>query len=414
MGTILLYIDPGTGSMLLAAILGILTTVAFAARGLLLKLKFFFQGGKAHAEEKKTAELVLFSDHRRYASTFRPVLRELEKRKVKARFLTASKDDPLLSESFSGITTEFIGEGNLAWARLNKLQAKVVLSTTPGLSVYQWRRSKGVKTYVHILHAVGSALGYRMFGLDFYDAVLTGGPVHEKEIRELEELRGLPKKELRSVGCPYLDELKTRYDEVKKKEPQRKTEGNVTVLLAPSWGGSALLSLYGGRLIRTLQETGFDLIIRPHPQSLITEKEIVEPLMKEFPESERLAWDLSDDNFPALLKADLMVTDFSGVIFDFCLVFDKPILYAEDVFDPAPYDAAWVDHPLWKYEILPKLGIPLKEDDLGRMKELINTALHEERYALGRKEARESVWSNPGLGAKGTAKALVDFLRQEG
>ncbi len=409
MGTMLLYIDPGTGTMLLAAILGIFTTVVFACRGLLLRLKFFFTGGRSKDYKEEGDDLVIFNEHKRYLSTFRPILAELQKRKIPVRYLTASKDDPLLEKNLEGIKCEFIGEGNLAWARLNHVRAKVLLSTTPGLSVYQWKRSKGVQYYVHILHAVGSALGYRMFGLDFYDAVLVGGPVHEKEIREIEEIRQIPKKTIVTVGCPYMDSLKQRFDAVPKREnPVR------TVLLAPSWGQSGLLTRFGEPLIRALIDTGARLIIRPHPQTVLTEKEILEPLQEKFPESDQVAWDLSDDNFPALLMSDIMVTDFSGVIFDYALVFDKPILYAGDAFDPAPYDAAFVDHPLWKYSVLPKIGISFGEDDLGNMKDLIEKALTGKGYAEGRSDARSQVWKYEGQGAKAAADALVAFYTHKG
>jgi CDP-glycerol glycerophosphotransferase (TagB/SpsB family) len=58
-----------------------------------------------------------------------------------------------------------------------------------------------------------------------------------------------------------------------------------------------------------------------------------------------------------------MISDFSGVIFDYSLVFDRPVIYADTSFDKSPYDAAWLDEPLWTFRILPSLGIPLKKED---------------------------------------------------
>lgn len=48
-----------------------------------------------------------------------------------------------------------IGAGNKAFAKLNFLHAVVVLSTTPGLDVYQWKRSENVDYYIHIFHSAG-------------------------------------------------------------------------------------------------------------------------------------------------------------------------------------------------------------------------------------------------------------------
>ena len=402
MGTLLLYIDPGTGTMLIAALFGILSTLLFAGKKVLLALRFLLTGGKAKQKETDELPCVFFSDDKRYQSTFAPLLVEMKKRKQKVYYWTASPDDPLLEWKDPFIETEFIGEGNRAYARLNRMKARVCLSTTPGLEVYQWKRSKETKTYVHILHAVGSALNYRMFGLDFFDQILVSGPVHEREIRELEAIRHLAAKQVEQVGCPYLDELKKRYDGVKKRKA-----GERTLLLSPSWGKSGLLSVYGAELIEAIMDTGYRLIIRPHPQSKTSEKDMLEPLMKQFPDGEKVAWDLSDDNFYALLMADLMITDFSGAIFDFCLVFDKPILYAEDVFDPSPYDAAWLDHPLWKYSVLSQLGKKLTREDLPGLKEMVDEVLSEDRYEKGRKAAREGLWPVEGEGAARTVDALL-------
>ena len=51
----LLYIDPGTGSMLFTVIIGVVAALLFAVKGLFIKLKYFFSGGKAKAEAFKRA-----------------------------------------------------------------------------------------------------------------------------------------------------------------------------------------------------------------------------------------------------------------------------------------------------------------------------------------------------------------------
>ena len=43
----LLYIDPGTGSMLFSLFIGIAAAVSYGLNALILRLKFVFSGGKA-------------------------------------------------------------------------------------------------------------------------------------------------------------------------------------------------------------------------------------------------------------------------------------------------------------------------------------------------------------------------------
>lgn len=418
----LCYIDPGTGSMLFTIFIGIVTSMLFLWKKLVLKLKFLVRGGHVEASEERYP-YVIFSDSKRYWNLFQPICEEFERRKTPLEYLTASPDDPALSEKYEYVHCRFIGENNAAFARLNMLSAGVLLSTTPGLDVYQWKRSKNVDWYVHTFHTVDEGMAYRMFGMDYYDAILLTGAFQEKYIRKLEELRGLPQKELSVAGSTYMDALKMKLDkrlnakpdnEQNKSAVQNVTCENTTleaqaqtILLAPSWGESAILAKYGAKIIRALVATGYQIIIRPHPQSLISEKAILEPLWKEFPDGDNLKWNYDNDNFEVLCKADVMITDFSGIIFDYALVFGKPVIYAEAAFDSAPYDAAWIDEPLWRFEVLKDLGVSLKEEDFPGMRELIDSLLQKEQGNEARARVRDEAWQCIGQSAEKTVDYMI-------
>lgn len=400
-----LYIDPGTGSMLFSILIGIVSTAFFFGRQLFLKLKFLISGGKSEQISNTKIPLVIFSDHKRYWNVFKPICDELENRKINAVFWTASSDDPALLQNYKNIKCEFIGEGNKPFSRLNILNAGIVLATTPGLNVYQWKKSRNVQLYVHIFHEVGEPMGYRMFGLDFYDAVLLSGDFQGKYIRLIEEKRRLPPKELTTVGCTYFDEIKKRI----KSEPFEKNDSNKTVLLAPSWGATAILSRFGEKIIEALINTGFNIIIRPHPQSKTAEKELLDSLMNKYPDSSSIQWNFDNDNFEVLRKADVLISDFSGVIFDFALCFDKPIIYADVNYDPSPYDAAWMDEELWRFKVLPELGIPLKEENFSDIRQIIENLISDEKYSAGRERVRNEAWQNQGK----AAVAIADYLESK-
>ena len=398
-----LYIDPGTGSMLFTVLIGVLGTAFYLLRGFFVKLRFWLTGG---AGEKKGQEdrmpFVIFSDSKRYWNLFGPVCDEFEKRGEKLVYLTASEDDPALKQSYENVRCEFIGEGNKAFAKLGFLKADVLLSTTPGLEVYQWKRSKDVKWYVHALHAASDVSAYRMFGIDYYDALLLSGRYQIEQVRQLEKLRGLPEKELVLTGVPFLDAMKKRLEEADPLPPHP-----VTVLLAPTWGKSGILSRYGAKAICALLATGCHVIVRPHPQSFTSEKEMLDTLMAEFPESEQLEWNRDNDNFEVLRRSDVMISDYSGVIFDYCLIFDRPVIYADTSFDKAPYDAAWLDEELWTFRTLPKIGRPLEEKDFDRIGEVIGGMIGNPKYQAAIEEARQETWCHIGEGAARIADYMI-------
>ena len=427
----LCYIDPGTGSMLFTILIGVITAGLYALRSAIIKLRFVLGGGRHEKTEESYEPFAVFTDDKRYWNVFEPICDEFESRGLRVKYFTSSPDDPALERDYEHVACEFVGEGNKGFATLNMLKADVVLSSTPGLDVYQWKRSRDVKWYAHILHAVSDATMYRMFGIDYYDAVLLTGEYQQDQIRELERLRDLPAKELPVVGLSYMDAMKARLDEraafgraPRAGSPATEGDGSgddevpttgeaadgggapVTVLLAPSWGASAIFSLYGGSIIDALLQTGYHVVIRPHPQSMKSERDMMDGLMAGYPESERLEWNFDNDNFDVLARSDILVSDFSGVIFDFALVFDRPIIYTEPSYDKAPYDACWLDDEPWTFKVLPRIGRKLEMDHLGDMKELIDSCLGDPAFQRGRDEARDECWGCRG----GSAKAVVDYL----
>ena len=406
----LLYIDPGTGSMLFSILIGIVGTLVFFGQKVLLKIRFIVSGGKIKQLNSSKIPCVIFSDHKRYWNVFKPICDEFEKRKLPVVFWTASSDDPALKEHYSYVKTEFIGSGNKAYAKLNIMNSGTVLATTPNLQILQWKRSRNVEKYVHIPHSVDDMMVYRMFGLDFYDAVLLSGDFQKKSIRALEEKRNTRKKNLVVAGCPYLDVMAARAARASQLGDKGAAGDVKRVLLAPSWGEKAIFATFGEDILEALINTGFDITVRPHPQSFISEKNIIEPLLKKYPDSEHLHWNRDNDNFNVLASSDILITDFSAIMIEYSLVFDKPFIYADTSFNPAPYDAAWFNEPVWQIRVLPQLGIPLEKKNFSNLRQLIEKTLASKEFKENRRRISDEAWQNKGH----AAEAVVDYLTQGG
>ena len=399
-----LYIDPGTGSMLFAALVGIIGVLRFAFKSTFIKLNFWLSGGKKAKTNKNTIPLVIFSDDKLYWQIFEPVCRELDSRGFDTVYMTMSPDDPALQSAYQHIKTQFIGKGNKAFAKMNLLNATMVLSTTPGLDVYQWKRSRDVKYYIHMLHSM-EVITYNAFGVDFYDALLLSAEHQVEEIRALEKLRNEPEKEIRIVGVPYWDDMKTKLDNT---PPAHAHE--TTVLLAPTWGKESIFNRFGSKVIQVLLETGYHIIVRPHPQSYTSEKKILERIMREYPASEQLEWNRDANNFDVLNRSDILISDFSGVVFDFALIHDKPVICAsaDEGWDPSPYDIWWLKIPCWTQTVAPRIGPTLTEENLPKLKQIIDDCLTNNAYRTERERLRAEAWTHQGEGAKNIADYLIE------
>ena len=401
----LLYIDPGTGSMLFSVLVSIFGIFVFFFRRMMLKLIFIFNHGKAEKISHSKIPYVIFCENKRYWYVFMSICEEFERRRIDISYWTASPDDPALEQTYKYVHAKFIGEGNKAYASLNLMNAGTVLATTPGLDVYQWKRSRNVDRYVHIFHSVSDGTGYRMFGLCGYDAILAGGPIVEHYQHIINKKQNQAPKEVVVTGITYMDYLKKRLN---KYAASGKGEANrrKTVLLAPSWGASGILSKYGAKILSALLATDYNVVVRPHPQSLTSEKKMIESLMGQFPDSDRLKWNFDNDNFHVLYNSDIMISDFSGVIYDYAFIFNKPVMYAKVNFNPAPYDAAWLDETKWMIQKLPDLGKALSESDFQNMQAVLDGLKDDPDLDRRREEIRSLCWQNIG----GAAEKVCDYM----
>ena len=280
--------------------------------------------------------------------------------------------------------------------------------TTPGLNVYQLKRSKNVKHYSNILHAANDPTLMRLFALDYFDSVLLTGDYQAKDIRYLEKQRGINQKELVTVGCAYLDTLKTKIDSI---DVEKK---NFTVLVSPSWGKSGLLTKYGEKLLTPLVETGWDIIIRPHPQSKKSENQMLLDLQKKYRDCKNVSWDFERDNIYSMKKSDIMITDFSGIIYDYTFLCDKPFMYTAYDIDLMPYDAWDLEDNgknIWQYKVLKEIGVELKEDDFSNIKEKIASLSNNKDIEAARLKAKNEGWMYRGKAAEKTVDYMINKIQ---
>ena len=394
----ILYIDPGTGSMLFSIFIGLAAALYYFFKMAIIKFKFLFTGKNAVAEDLKEP-IVIYCEANHYWYVFKPILDELEKRKQTAIYYTSVEKDRFFDQNYSFIKGKYIGKGNKAFAFLNFIHADICLMSTPGLDVYQLRRSKFVKHYSHILHSVDDATLYEIFGIDYYDSVLLSGDYQKDGIRELELKRGDKPKELVTVGSTYLDCFNERLKSMKVDKSEK-----TTILVAPSWGKNSILVKFGKKLLDILASSDYNIIIRPHPQSLKAEPNVINDLKERY--KERFSWDFAPENLDSLSKADIMISDFSSVISDYCFLFDRPFLYCIQDFNMEIYDAGDLDEEPWKFRILEKIGIELKEEEFPKFTEILEKALKDDNLSKESNLAKSVAWQNIGESGKRT----VDFL----
>lgn len=312
-------------------------------------------------------------------------------------------------------------------ARLNTLRADIVMMSTPQLDVLQIKRSKGVKHYCHIIHSLPHVDIYEIYALDYFDSVFTNSDIHTDFIHEVERVRKLHKKQVVITGCTYLDVLQEKlisYQNSDQKIHFFKSNTNIdahhdtkyTILLAPSWGREALLNKYGMKLISPFINSDFNLIIRPHPQTYLSESTLLQELKNQTKDCQNIVWDSNRDNIYAFQEADMMIGDFSGAIFDFICLFEKPVITPTFNFNIIGYDLEDIYDIPWVQNILPKIGKIIQPSEFEMLPHVIEAFIKDsqayEKIKHNIKVLKTELWKHQGKGGEMSAKAILQIHKQ--
>ena len=420
------YLDPGTGSMLLSAVIGIAATGFFLLKSFYYRIvgAFYALIGKRLRIER--CGIVFYSEGGQYWTTFSPIIDALIDQDVPCTYLTSDEKDPGLSLQSPLVQARYIGEGNRAFTTLNMLEADICILTTPGLDVLQIRRSPGVRHYTHVVHSPTDVGIYKCFSFDWFDSVFCSGSHQMQSLRALEALRRTPPKLLLETGCCYMDVLASHLS------PETSVtavaeESKKRILVSPTWGNNGLLSRFGLSALLPLAESGHSVCIRPHPQSRKVEKDLLQTLKTALQGYPNVSWDEELSPYSAMRDSDIMISDISGIIFDYAFVLEKPVITL--AFDPdlRGLDAADLPWPVWELGLYPRIGKCIEtgggdgsapesvkralEEKLRDLPALIKSLPKPETFVPYIREVRGESLFNYRMAGKTAARQLISLLK---
>ena len=129
-----------------------------------------------------------------------------------------------------------------------------------------------------------------------------------------------------------------------------------------------------------------------------------------------IEWDYERDNIYSMSKADIMISDFSGIIYDYTFLCNKPVMYVNAQMNLKPYDAYDLSDngkSLWQFETLKKIGIKLEESDFGRIKEVIQNASDSSELEAARQKAKAEAWMHIGKAGDNIADYMIQTVENQ-
>ena len=337
-----------------------------------------FQNSLSHEVLREAAKVSIFSEGKNYWETFEPIVMGLLKNNCPFIFYTMDKSDPIFSIKSDIFKAVYIGNSDFAFFKISNLDTQILISTTPNIGTkgYPIRKSPYLKSLIHVWHSYGdyAYAWYHKGSLDSYDEVLTTGEYMEKQIRFIEKKRNLPEKKITVCGVPYLDKKYSEISSVKKNEEKSQK----TVLIAPSWGNKSLLAYYNSDFIKDLHNAGYKIILRPHPQSFLSEKEKINSLKQELSFLSNFILDDDSTGINYIEQADILISDTSAIRLDFAILYKKPVITLETpITDYEEYEYADLAEILSESTMEKELGAFVSKEKISEISDVVKQCIED-------------------------------------
>ena len=363
-------------------------------------MSFFSEYKQVNKLLQQKQQVVFYAESRYYYQYFEKLLNDLQSANAKICYITSDSGDPLLAKAQKNMEVTYVKW--LLGFLFSRIRADVMIMTMPDLGNFLFKRSVRVGSYIYLFHAaVSTHQQYNQKAFLNYDAIFCTGDYQVKEIRASEKLYGLKEKQIVRYGYPLLDKLNEKYPVKNEK---------TVILVAPSWFEGCIFEVCIEELLQQLSKLPYQVVLRSHPEYEKRKKKNFRDLQKliaGFP-------DMSMDVFPNVIdrlpSTDILITDRSGIAFEFAIGTGRQVLFIETILKQT--------NPHWKElniepienELRSQLGVVMLPSQLHQLSEKIAEL---KRTANGFSDRMTVLKKNMFYNSVESCKAGVDFVQNK-
>lgn len=333
-------------------------------------------------------KLVFYSEKNGFYKYYKNIIEEIIRRtNIVIHYITSDPEDEVFGLESEQFKPYYIGENRMI-VLMMKLETDIMVMTTPDLENFQLKRSYVKKDieYVYVPHDVNSSnLTFHKNALDHFDTIFTSGPKNKAEIAEREEKAGLPAKNLVEWGSGVIDNMTSAYEAMKKEEEKKEQK---TILIAPSWQKDNILDSCIDDILEQLVTTKHHIIVRPHPQYVRHFEPRIDGLAEKYKDYDvEFQKDFSSNK--TVYMADLLVTDWSSIAFEYAFSTLKPVLFINTPMKVVNEDWQELSTLPIDIELRDKIGISLEREKIREeIVKAADTLLFDKQFA---EEAMQSL-----------------------
>ncbi len=381
--------------------------------GIVARTRQFFRELKdfqrLFAEENRSVRTLCFYSERdiyyRYYEGYIDYV--LSKSDLDICYLTSDPDDPVFDSGNPRIKVFYIN--HLLVATFQRLDARVLVMTMPDLDLHHVKRSRNPVKHVYMFHGVGSIhLQYNKKAFDSYDTIFCLGPYDRKELLRAEEIYQLPAKELVETGYYWIEKIFRAH--------QRYTaagDGALRILVASSWHDDNILAFCLTELLTALESSAYQVTLRPHPETIKRKRRLVESIQRRIEGRPNLTLELDMVSAMSIHQADLLITDWSAICFEYAFGTERPVLFIDTPCKVNNPDYRELGIEPIEFSARAEIGRALAPEELGSLTSTIDELISQrELYRKRIVSCRERTLSSWLMSDRVGGEHLIDLCQE--
>lgn len=360
--------------------------------------------------------LVIYAENGGFYKYFDKIITYLlNNSNIIVHYITSDPNDNIfnLEKELKNLKAYFIGEKKMVTVFM-KMDADIVLMTTPDLETYYYKRSYVKKDieYIYTVHGPMSTHMVMNKGcLDHFDTIFCVGEFQIPEIRKQEEIYKLPQKELVVCGYGFLETLQEKYDNMPKQQ-----NSIPKILIAPSWQEGNILDSCIENLLYELLQKGYNVVVRPHPEYKKRYPNKLDALVEKYKDynGNDLTFELDFSCSDSIYNSDIVITDWSSTCFEFSYVTLKPCIFVDT--PPKIYNKDYEEIGIEPLELTLRniIGKRFEPNNFEGMSDTINDMLkNKDEYTDKIKNIRNKYVANYGKSGEVAGKYIINRLIQK-
>ena len=395
----------------------------------LKELEQIDKSGKTLSKEEKIKEkqdykrffgivnkhLVFYSESNGFYKYYKSMIEYILKNtKITIHYITSDFNDNIFNmekENPSRIKAYFISERKLITLMM-KMDADVVVMTMPDLENFHIKRSYVRKDieYIYVPHGMNSLnMCQRTSSMDHYDTVFACGKHQREEFEKGNIVYNLPNRKIFNWGYSLLDDMIEEYNSKNKKESNKKN-----VLIAPSWQKDNIVDLCLDEVLEKLKGHDYKIIVRPHPQHVKHAKERFEKLKEIYKDDSSIDIQTDFSSNSTVFDADLVITDWSGIAFEYAFTTLKPVLFIDTPMKVMNPEYKKIDVEPFNIWVREKIGKVIKLDNLNEIDNTVEYLLkNKDKYKKDIDKVLHEYFYNIGTSGEEGAKYIIECVQKK-